>query len=196
MHRLARLLQESDVPERERFDRDTAHMLDRLASRLSAVQRYRMARHYVRGRVADAASGCGYGSWILSRCPAVTAVAGYERDLESVAFARSEYGEGPVFHVADLCSISFGVTLACERPDTVVSLETIEHLPEPEAFVCSVLRSGASRFIVSFPSFETVTFNPYHLRDFTPEEVSAMVGREPCRQMLVDDAVWVQVYDL
>jgi hypothetical protein len=170
-------------------------MLDRLLSRAAAVQRYRVARHYVSGRVVDAACGCGYGSWILSKCPAVTSVVGFDRDQDSVEYAKQQYPEAQ-FHTSDLCSAPFETYLQVQRPDTVVSLETIEHLPDGEMFLHAIRHSGAKRFIVTFPSFETVTFNPYHLKDWTPEEMADAMGVDPVKAVCLDDSVWLMVFDL
>lgn len=52
---------------------------------------------------------------------------------------------------------------------TIISLETIEHLAEPEKFIrffASQLISGG-RFIASAPVTPSMDANPYHLQDFT-----------------------------
>lgn len=192
---LANILTETVCLERDALDRETAHALDRLLSRLASVERYRIIRKYARGRVADAACGTGYGSWILSKCPAVQQVVGFDVSWPAVAQAREEFPEC-VFHVADFATEDFAAELRHYRPDTVVSVETIEHMRDPEAFVAIVLASGASRFVVTFPSFETVGFNPYHLRDWTLSEINALVGQEPAVAFVIDDAVQLAVYDL
>jgi 2-polyprenyl-3-methyl-5-hydroxy-6-metoxy-1,4-benzoquinol methylase len=59
------------------------------------------------------------------------------------------------------------------KPDTlfntVISLETIEHLEDPVKFVnhiSSLLEKGG-RIIASAPTVLTTDVNPYHLNDFT-----------------------------
>lgn len=193
---LTALLTATNVPERESFDMKTANALDRLLSRMSAVQRYRIARKYVYGRVADAACGCGYGSWIISKCPAVTKVRGFDNDAAALIQAEAEFGEFATFRHVSLCAPVARTALMAFHPDVVLSLETIEHLTDGWAFVQAVKESGAQRFVVSFPSFPTTTFNPYHLHDWTVTEMNKAVGTEPHRAMLLDDAVWLLVYDL
>ena len=57
---LERLLQDRGILEREQFTREEAHALERLISRMAAIERYRIVRKYASGVVADAACGCGY----------------------------------------------------------------------------------------------------------------------------------------
>lgn len=192
---LAAICAETGCLERDNLDRETAHALDRLLSRLAAVQRYRIIRKYVRGRVVDAACGTGYGSWILSRCPAVDVVLGLDSSQEAVVQAAREFDDC-LFMAVDFRRAGFGDYLRRHDADTIVSVETIEHLPDPHAFLGAVRSSGASRFVVTFPSFETVTFNPYHLRDWTLTEMNVAMEREPSVAFVIDDAVQLAVYDL
>ncbi len=133
---------------------------------MAAIERYRIVRKYASGVVADAACGCGYGSWMLSRCPSVDRVIGLDADEESIAFARLEYPAAFInFATCDLQGPGLTDVLTGSAVDTVVSVETVEHLAEPDRFVRGVLASRASRLILTFPAFVTSTFNPYHLSD-------------------------------
>jgi SAM-dependent methyltransferase len=192
---LATIFAETVCLERDVLDRTTAHALDRLLSRLASVERYRIIRKYVRGVVIDAACGTGYGSWILSKCPAVDQVVGLDVSQETVKRAGEEFPEC-LFLGADFSDVYFSRTLRSLSPDTIVSVETIEHLNEPERFIAEILGSGASRFIVTFPAFETVSFNPYHVRDWTLPEVNTLMEHEPVVAFVIDDAVQMAVYDL
>jgi len=74
---LDRLLAETSVPEREHFSQQTAHQLDRLLSRMAAVQRYRLVRKYCGGRVLDAGTGITSLRWLRTLpAEALTAVTG------------------------------------------------------------------------------------------------------------------------
>lgn len=181
--------------ERDTIDRAMAQELDATLSHLASVQRYRIIRKYASGLVVDAACGSGFGSWILSKCPAVQAVVGFDRSRETVGACREQFPECEFFP-ADFGSIEFADALAGLAPDTIVSVETMEHLDYPLAFLSAVRASGASRFVVTFPSFETVTFNPYHVRDWTLPEMNAALGCEPAVAFVIDDAVQLAVYDL
>ena len=189
------ILTETACLERDHLDRETTHALDRLLSRLASVQRYRIIRKYVTGLVVDAACGTGFGSWILSKCPSVQAVVGFDCDREVVGQCRHEFPECEYF-TADFASPEFADALMGLDPDTIVSVETMEHLEDPTAFLVAVRNCGASRFVVTFPSFETVTFNPYHVRDWTLAEMDTAMERKPAVAFVIDDAVQMAVYDL
>jgi len=188
------LIRETRILERERMGMDTAHALERLISRMAAVERYRVVRKYARGIVADTACGCGFGSWMISKCPAATKVIGIDGDLEIILFAKENYhGE---FIVGDIQSPTLAKTLSEYGVETVVSVETIEHLSDPRAFIENVLLSGAKRFVVTFPSYPTSGFNPYHLNDITLADVTEAVGHAPDVAFVLDDAVQVAVFEL
>ncbi|HQG04324.1 MAG TPA: class I SAM-dependent methyltransferase [Thermoanaerobaculia bacterium] len=194
---LERLLRDAELLEREHFTRDEAHALERLVSRLAAVERYRIVRKYARGSVVDAACGCGFGSSMLARCPAVSRVLGLDSDDDAVGFARREYAGASVrFELCDLQAEELVGRLRTARADTVVSIETLEHLADPGRFVAAVTASPATRLIATFPSFATSAFNPYHLTDLTLSDLSAMVGRTPAKAWTIGDAVQVAVFDL
>lgn len=189
------LLTDSAILERELLTRDQAHALERLVSRLAAVDRYRIVRKYAAGVVADVACGCGFGTAMLARCPTVTRAHGWDLDQDAIAFAAREYG-APDFAVADVCSAVFADVMRAAGVETVVSVETLEHLADPCALIDNVMACGARRFVATFPSFVTSTFNPYHLSDVTLEDVEAMLGRVAWRSFTLADAVVVAVFDL
>ena len=189
-----RLLTDTAILEREQMDIDTTHQLERLLSRLAAVERYRIVRKYARGIVADAACGCGFGSWMLSKCPRVTSVVGFDRSGESLDFARSAYGGN--YECVDLEASEFSDTLKHLAIETVVSVETIEHLVNPRLFIANVLCADVGRLVMTFPSFPTTVFNHYHLNDVTLVDMIEMVGREPVVDFILDDAVQFVVFDL
>ncbi len=171
-------------------------------SRFLEVFRYRMVRHYCRGRVVDAACGSGYGSWMVSLNPAVTSVLGLDADPQAVAFATREFGHvagvAPQppharpcrFGVADLDSEE--VCPAFRECDTVLSVETIEHLRDPRQFLGRALRGAASRLVLTFPSYETTAYNPHHLHDLQGQEVARWVLSERPRATVVK---WLNAFD-
>ena len=65
--------------------------------------------------------------------------------------------------------------------DCVISFQVIEHIRNDRAFVAEVhrvLRPGG-RFIVSTPNRTmSLTRNPWHIREYSPEEFSALLGAE------------------
>ena len=90
------------------------------------VQRYEFARPLVRGKkVLDVSCGVGYGSRILSET--AEHVTGVDLSTDAIARARRQ-NQGPRidFQEADATQLP----LADHSMDAVVSLETIEHLPQ------------------------------------------------------------------
>jgi 2-polyprenyl-3-methyl-5-hydroxy-6-metoxy-1,4-benzoquinol methylase len=141
------------------------------------LARYEFAAQHARpGRLLDMACGVGYGARLLAdRAPGVSEVVGVDRSPEAVRYAAERYGRaGLRFAVAD--------ALAFEDPggfDTVVSLETVEHVADPERLVerlVAALRPGGV-LVASVPTTPSADVNPHHLHDFTERSFRAMLAR-------------------
>lgn len=137
---------------------------DREALRLH-LERYEFAAARAVNRLTvDCACGTGYGSEILARAGA-TQVIGVDIDAAAVAFARENHShERVAYQVADASSFSPPFL-----PEVWVSLETVEHLPNPAAY----LRATHDRLapdgllIASVPTTVSTDGNPFHRTDFT-----------------------------
>jgi len=129
------------------------------------VARYRFAARFVRGaRVLDLACGVGYGSEILSQAGAVS-VTGVDISEDSVRYARRRYARpGLAFACADGMAFDPGGGV-----DVVVSLETIEHVPDADAFVARLVGFLAPGGVLvgSVPTTLSTDVNPYHLHDIS-----------------------------
>ena len=130
------------------------------------LARYQFATRFVSGRrVLDLACGAGYGSALLAEAGA-TVVVGVDRSPETILYARSRYARpGVEFVEADAMAFAHP-----EPFDVAVSLETIEHLPDPESFVArlvAAVRPGG-HVVASVPTTYSTDVNPFHLHDFTP----------------------------
>jgi ADP-heptose:LPS heptosyltransferase len=113
------------------------------------------------GRVLDVASGSGYGaSMILSKQPGVVSYTGADYDDIAIGLARKFNGDPRAFfHHGDFAAID-------AKFDWVVSLETIEHVPDPDAFLeglKSKLVAGG-KMLISLPSerWHGSHINRYH----------------------------------
>lgn len=131
------------------------------------LARYRYAAGLVEGgRVLDCACGVGYGTALLASAPRQPdEVVGVDVDPNAIEFALSRYNSDRItFQTGD------GATFVDQQGfDTIVSLETIEHVPEPGAVLgnfASLLKPGG-KLIASVPTTPSVDVNPYHLHDFT-----------------------------
>lgn len=120
------------------------------------LERYAFAAARAEERILDAACGTGYGSRVLldgGRGP----VTGVDIEPEALALARRHY-PGPNYTMADVTDLPF----ADASFGTVVSLETLEHLEEPEAALAEFRRVLAPQglLIASVPNENVYPFDP------------------------------------
>ena len=125
--------------------------------------------------VVDMACGEGYGAKVLAARAA--SVTGVDANPEAHDHARLKYTRPGLRFVRDL------VERHDEPCDAVVFLQTIEHVEDPEAVLRhfrSMLRPGGTAY-VSTPNVLTLappgaerSDNPWHLREYRPEEFRAL----------------------
>jgi SAM-dependent methyltransferase len=110
------------------------------------------------------ACGAGYGASTLSEIGDVVAV---DRDADILTYARKEYPGRDIRYLrGDAEDSAFLNSLG--RFHAVVSLETLEHLSDPDpllTWVRSALLPGGL-FICSVPVSKTLDLTPYHTQDF------------------------------
>jgi 2-polyprenyl-3-methyl-5-hydroxy-6-metoxy-1,4-benzoquinol methylase len=135
--------------------------------------RYKFAlKHLQPGRVLDIACGVGYGTKLLSAADPIQAAIGVDISPDAIEYARSHYEQD---------GIQFVTANALEFTDpsgfeNIVSLETIEHVPDPRAFLAhltSLLRPNGI-LIGSVPITPSVDANPHHRTDFTADSFRKM----------------------
>lgn len=140
------------------------------------VARYRFAAELVQGRyVLDAAAGTGYGAAILLGGGARSVVAA-ERDSGALARCR-ELSPGALPLRCDVTRLP--LRDACV--EACVSLETLEHVADGRKYVAEfgrVLVDGGL-LVLSTPnrlSRLAAHTNPFHIREFAPEEVAELLA--------------------
>ena len=143
------------------------------------LERYRFAAHHLQaGRLLDIACGVGYGTRLLAdRAAGATALLGVDVSPDAVGYAHSRYaGEGIEFRTGD--ALSFADP---EGFDTIVSLETVEHVEDPEGLIANLvalLRPGGV-LVASVPTTPSVDLNPHHRSDFTERSFRRLAARHP-----------------
>jgi 2-polyprenyl-3-methyl-5-hydroxy-6-metoxy-1,4-benzoquinol methylase len=133
-------------------------------------------RHSITGPVLDAACGCGYGASLIHKSGRqVQAV-----DISDHATSwGDEYFNGPTFTTGDLSNF-----YPLFDFDAVVSLETIEHLPNPVEVLKRFRSLTKGILIASVPNEELYKFDPSlfvkdeypHLRHYTPDEFEELLA--------------------
>jgi 2-polyprenyl-3-methyl-5-hydroxy-6-metoxy-1,4-benzoquinol methylase len=126
-------------------------------------------------RVVDLACGEGYGTDVLGRTAA--SVVGVDANPEAFAHARAKYTEGGVRFERDMIETWEGDV------DCVVFLQTIEHVQDPAAVLARLARLVGPDGVayVSTPNVLTLappgqarSGNPWHVREYRPEEFRAL----------------------
>ncbi len=138
-------------------------------------QRYLYFRPWYAGkRVVDAASGEGYGSNYASIFAAQ--VNGIDISSEAVLHARKSYPYSQ-FEQNDVTVADYS------DADLVVSFETIEHVPNPEAFLRRLL-TCPGQIVISTPNrdlhspgnrLKDKPYNKFHTIEWTPPEFATLV---------------------
>jgi 2-polyprenyl-3-methyl-5-hydroxy-6-metoxy-1,4-benzoquinol methylase len=143
-------------------------------------ERYRFAgQHIIPGRVLDIACGTGYGSHLLAAefGESISEIVAVDISEESISYARTRYSDSKIIFVRQN---AFSFT--DERKfHSIVSLETIEHLNDPAAFVKKLydLLHPGGIMIVSAPVTLSTDVNPYHVNDFSDKTFRALFTPYP-----------------
>lgn len=140
------------------------------------ARRYELAADVARqlgaGRIADVASGTGYGSRLLSTISGAR-TDGVDLDPLAVDYAARLHGcDGAcTFHAADACD----TPLASGAYDLAASFETIEHVQDATGLVAELRRilKPGGRLVISTPNRMGPT--PHHVHDFGFADFAAMI---------------------
>ena len=131
--------------------------------------------------ILDIACGVGYGSRLLKDRLPSAAVVGVDASSDAIDYAKARYAkEGLSFVLAD------AMTFDAAPFDAVISLETIEHLPDPRAFIeriaARLLRPGGL-FVGSVPVTPSMDANPHHLHDFTAHSFRKLLAAHGLKEL-------------
>jgi SAM-dependent methyltransferase len=142
---------------------------------------YRWIAEHVRGRkVVDLACGEGYGSAELART--ASSVVGVDANPEAFEHARAKYPQ--VGFERNMVELWDGDV------DCVVFLQTIEHVPDPDGVLehireligpDGVAYVSTPNVLTLAPKGEERSGNPWHVREYRPEEYRALCERHFAR---------------
>ncbi len=147
------------------------------ATELYHWQRYLYFQPWYRdAKIVDAASGEGYGVNFASIYAGQAQ--GVDLSEEAIAHAKERYPDVE-FVTGDVCAFDYS------QADLVMSFETIEHLPDPIAFL-QALGTCPGRIVISTPNRKTHSpgntmedqpLNPFHTIEWTPNEFAEVIER-------------------
>ncbi len=145
---------------------------------------YRYARGLARGAdVLDAGCGEGFGTVMLA--DDARSVLGIDYAESAVAAARAAY---PRPNLAFRRLDAHDLPALDERFDLITNFQVIEHLPDPVKFLAAVravLRPGGRLMLTTPNRLTTISENPVHLREYTAEELDALL-----RPLFSEVAIW------
>ena len=141
--------------------------------------RYFRALPFVENKVVlDIACGTGYGVGLLAS--EASFVVGVDIDIEAANTAKNECDTNSTV----LLGNGLGLPFEENSFDVITSFETLEHLHERTAFLKElrrVLRAGGTLFLSTPNAVYTRPVsgkpsNPFHIHEYTPEELRAELG--------------------
>lgn len=129
-------------------------------------------------RVVDLACGEGYGSAVLGRT--ARSVVGVDANPEAFEHARAKYTSATVRFERDMIETWTGDV------DCVVFLQTIEHVQAPDAVLerlrelvgpGGVVYVSTPNVLTLAPKGQPRSGNPWHVREYRPDEFGALCAR-------------------
>lgn len=160
------------------------------------LRRYEFAASIVSGRVLDAACGAGYGAWLMFSNRAN--VVGVDSNKKAILWARSFF-PGPIYLPGGIEETPW-----LGKFDWIVSLETLEHVPDASVLLRIFRESCAGGFVFSVPNEEHYPFKAEnyasddspHFRHYTPgqfghllEETGFKITKRFCQRSKAKPAV-------
>ena len=148
------------------------------------LARYAFAARFTKGKtVVDCACGDGIGTAAFLEAGAAV-VEGFDQSAAAISAARARC---PSANVRVRLSQAHALPLAAHMADVYISLETIEHLSEDEAFLTEVVRvlKPEGVLICSTPnrrvtnpgtSISDSPWNRFHVREYSMEEFTQILG--------------------
>lgn len=126
------------------------------------LYRYEQVLPYVYGVVIDAGCGGGYGSELLAE--RADEVIGIDNSGEAIDYAGLHHQQPNITFIrADLNEV-------LPDGDCLVLIEALEHLQRPEELILAA-KKEFELIAISTPVIPTTKDNPWHLHDFSDEQI-------------------------
>ncbi|MFZ4452933.1 class I SAM-dependent methyltransferase [Salibacterium aidingense] len=165
---------------------------------LEHLARYTFALPYVKGRVLDIAAGTGYGAQMTAKKKKkeISEILGVDVDPETIRYARQHYYHPLLtFQTADALDPDIKKELGTF--DTILSFETIEHVPDDQVFlknILSLLRPGGT-LVLSTPFGQgrgNPSSSPFHYHQITEEEFRDLFLNYPATSFYYQRGVTIE----
>jgi ubiquinone/menaquinone biosynthesis C-methylase UbiE len=132
------------------------------------ISRYMLASRFAYGVVLDCAAGSCYGSSTLRRSESVELVVSVDIDKDLLQYGKIVYNADCV------CADATHLPFKSGSFDTIVSIETLEHIKKSGAFLDEIkycLKKGKDLILSTPNKFYTSPFlpkplNPYHANEY------------------------------
>ncbi len=155
----------SRVVERYNMTKEEFLALERTVLVQEHLKRYGSIRRFCYGDVLDFACGCGYGTYMIGGNPDVKSVTGVDVNAEAISWAREHFGrENISYEQKDVKDVRGNF-------DTLVCIETIEHIKDTSLIPELVKRCKIQNLLISFPDKKTTHYNPHHFHDFVRQDI-------------------------
>lgn len=152
------------------------------------TSRYEFGARYVAGKtVLDIACGAGYGTnFLLSK--GAKSVVGMDTDFQTIASSIQETSLSSYRQISLVNASATSIPVPDKSFDVIISFETIEHIADYSKCLKEFARVLADDglLILSTPNalvtqpVNGIPRNPFHIKEFTPQELSNVLGQFFC----------------
>ncbi len=156
---------------------------DRKAIIAEHVHRYKICSILASGSVLDISCGIGYGSDIICENPTVSGYLGIDISATEIEYATKQFAnDKKSFALGNICSL----TAEANTFDTIVSLETLEHIEDPNLAIQELARVLKQDGILcgSVPEKDyddecerVYGPNPFHLHKFSKQDLKSSLEK-------------------
>jgi len=147
---------------------------------LEHLARYYFALPYVKGKVLDIACGTGYGTKMIAKIKKkeISHILGVDIDTETITYANHHYYH-PLLTFKQGNALDSNLKKEIGTFDTILSFETIEHVPDDTLFLRKIyeLLAPGGTLVLSTPFGQgrgKPTGSPFHYHQLTKEEFTSL----------------------
>ncbi|WP_416148512.1 class I SAM-dependent methyltransferase [Salipaludibacillus sp. HK11] len=151
---------------------------------LEHLARYYFAFPYAKGKVLDIACGTGYGTKMIAKAKKrdISSILGVDIDKETVDYAHKHYYH-PLLSFLQGDALDSNLKNKIGTFNTILSFETIEHVPDDKEFLMKVyeLLAPGGKLILSTPFGEgrgEPCGSPFHYHQLTEVEFISLFNDE------------------